>query len=136
MNSEDSENDEVVFTRIEKAEEGQTSDLDTAIWNSMLPVEAKAASAKAAGAKAVAVTGLGAGGAAAAVPELLVEEGRHMRRIRDESGDLATIKTYAIVKRVAGNPHVTAQKSTNDPISQNTQHKDTERLHCDGIATL
>ena len=70
----------------------------------MLSVEAKAggAGAKAAGAKVVAVTGLGAGGASAEIPELLVEEGRHMRRIRDESGDLPTIKMYAIVRRVLG----------------------------------
>jgi len=63
---------------------------------------AKAAGAKAAGAKAAGVTGLGAGGASAEIPELFVEEGRHMRRIRDESGDLPTIKMYAIVRRVLG----------------------------------
>jgi len=127
MNRQDSENDEVVFTRIEKAEKDATSDLNTAIWNSMLPVEAKAA-----GAKVVPVTGLGAGGAAAGVPELLVEEGR----IRNESDDLPSISTYATVVRVTGDSHVTAQKSKHESISQKTNHGDMERLLCGGCAYL
>jgi len=130
IDMEDSDSDDVVFTRFERVEK-RTSELDTAIWNSLQPVEAKAAGAKAADAKAadakaVAVTG----------SELLVEKGRHMKRIRDESDAPPTIKTYALVRRVAGGSLVNIQKSTHNPTTQQTTHEDTERLLCDGNATL
>jgi len=126
MGSEDSGSDDVVITRTEMAGEakegkGQTSDLERAIYNSMLPVQTNA------------VTGLGA---AAAVPELLVEVGAHMQRIRDESGDLPTETTYAIIKREAGDSIVTVQKTQYESISQKTVSEKTVRMLFDGVATI
>jgi len=129
MESEDSGSEDVVITRTETAEEaeegeegkGQTSDLQRAIYNSMLPVQTNA------------VTGLGA---AAAVPELLVEVGAHMQRIRDESGDLATDTTYAMVKWEAGDSIVTVQKTQYESISQKTVSEDSVRMLFDGVTTI
>lgn len=111
MDKQDSDNDDVVFTRFEEAEKGGISDLDMAIRNSLQPVEAKAA-----GANAVPVTRLGAGGAAGEVPEMQAEVGG------------PRILTYTTLNRVGGISEVTAQSTTHDSESQHTTHKDLEEL--------